>query len=105
MGTIVSSISLTVDIHDKQNMPFTTLQQIFSLANGVIRSKIKLIRIEYWVDESQQDAICVYQFDGWISNFSTSSGATSDHLLNLTLQSIIDSKNFIDIKMSRRNCW
>jgi hypothetical protein len=38
---------------------------------------IKDIKIEFWKDESQEEAICTYQFKGWISNFSMEGGGGS----------------------------
>ena len=78
MGSLRCSISCVVDIHDTQNMPFATLQNFFSLANIVTRDKIKPIKVEFWQDEKQQDAICTYSFQGWISGFHTSGGGGSN---------------------------
>lgn len=100
MGSQSASISVTVDIHDNENMPFGVLNSLFGLANQLTRDKIKDMKIEYWTDENKQDAICVYQFSGWISSFYTVSGAGSNHILSLTLQPALDEKQYIDVKMS-----
>ena len=100
MASQVCSISVTVDIHDQQNMPFATLQAIFALSNQLTKDKIRAMKIEYWTDENKQDAICVYQFSGWISSFYTISGSGANHILSLTLQPALDSKQFIDVKLS-----
>jgi hypothetical protein len=100
MGSQSCSISVTVDIHDNVNMPYATLSTLFGLANQITKDKIRDIKIEYWADESKQDAICVYQFSGWISSFYTISGSGSNHILSLTLQPALDSKQYINVKMS-----
>ncbi|GGH06938.1 hypothetical protein [Silvibacterium dinghuense] len=100
MGSQSCSISVTVDIHDNVNMPFSTLSALFGLSNQLTRDKVRDMKIEYWTDESRQDAICVYQFSGWISSFYTISGAGSNHLLSLTLQPALTNKQYVDVKMS-----
>ncbi|RZU28963.1 hypothetical protein [Edaphobacter modestus] len=99
MGSLRCSISFVVDIHDTQNMPFATLQNLFSLAGVVTRDKIKNIKVEFWQDENQEDAICTYSFQGWISGFHTSGGGGSNHILSIKLQPALDQKQYIDIKM------
>jgi hypothetical protein len=98
MGSLRCSISCVVDIHDTQNMPFATLQNLYSLANIVTRDKIKDIKVEFWQDEDQQDAICTYSFQGWISGSHTSGGG-GNHILNIKLHPALDQKQFVDIKM------
>jgi hypothetical protein len=99
MGSLRCSINCVVDIHDTQNMPFATLQNLFSLANIVTQDKIKPIKVEFWQDEKQQDAICTYSFQGWISGFHTSGGGGSNHILNIKLHPALDQKQYVDIKM------
>lgn len=81
-------------------MPFATLTKLFDLGKLVTRDKIRDIKIEYWTDESQQDAICVCKFRGWISSFFIDSNSGSNHLLTLTLQPELDPKNFVNLQMS-----
>lgn len=100
MGAQACTISVTVDIHDQENMPFGTLNALFGLANQLTREKVRDMKIEYWTDENKQDAICVYQFRGWISSFYTISGSGANHILSLTLQPALDSKQYVDVKMS-----
>jgi hypothetical protein len=99
MGSLRCSISCVVDMHDTQNMPYATLQNLFSLANIVTRDKIKNIRIEFWQDEKQDDAICTYSFLVWFSGFHTSGGGGSNHTLNIKLHPTLDQKQFVDITM------
>jgi hypothetical protein len=99
MGTLKCSIQCVVNMHDDHNLPFPTLNKLFELAKIVTRDKIKDIRIEYWKDETKQDALCTYSFRGWISHFSTDSGEGANHLLTITLQPALDKMNFIDVRM------
>jgi hypothetical protein len=69
------------------------------LANIVTRDKIKDVKIEFWQDERQQDAICTYSFRGWISNWRTISGHGENHLQEISIQPAMDSKNYIELKM------
>ncbi len=79
--------------------PYAILNKIYTLANGVTRDKVKDIKIEFWTDESQTDAICTYSFQGWISQFSTGSGGGSNHTLNLSLQPMLQAQQYIKIEM------
>src|SRR4051794_29897018 len=72
MGSLATNIRVWVDFHDDTNLPFGSLQKLFDLANVVTRDKIKDVKIEFWKDESKQDALGSYQFKGWISRFETS---------------------------------
>ena len=99
MGSLVCAIELTIDMHDTDNMPFTMLQTLFNLASIVTRDSIKEIKIHFWADETQQDALCTYSFQGWISHFSNTSGGGSNHTLSLSLQPALDSKQFVNIVM------
>jgi hypothetical protein len=101
MGTLNCGVQVTVDMHDNMNMPFSTLQRLYALASVVTRDKIKPIKVEYWQDESQQDALCVYSFKGWISHWSTGSGGDgSNHTLQLSLQPAMDTQNFVELQLS-----
>lgn len=101
MGSLTAGVQVVVDMHDNANMPFASLKQLFDLTSVVTRDKVKDMKIEYWQDESKQDALCVYSFRGWISHWSTGSGGGgSNHTLQLTLQPALDSKNFAELKLS-----
>lgn len=80
-------------------MPFANLSKLYALATLTTRDKIKDIKIEYWKDDAQLDAICTYNFRGWISLFSTSSGQGSNHTLRLNLQPELDAKQYVDVKL------
>ena len=99
MGSLVCSIEVTVDMHDTDNMPYATLQKLFNLASTVTSDSIKDIKIQFWTDETQQDAICTYSFKGWIAHYSNSSGSGSNHTLSMSLQPALDEKQFVNITM------
>ncbi len=99
MGALACSMEVTVDMHDTENMPYATLQKLFNLASTVTRDSIKDIKIQFWTDDSQQNAICTYSYRGWIAHYSTSSGGGSNHTLSLSLQPELDAKQFVNITM------
>jgi hypothetical protein len=99
MGRSTYSISCSVDVHDTKNMPFDTLKQLFELANAVTRDQIVDMKIEFWTDESQTDAICTYIFRGWISAFHNTGGSGGNHMLNLTFTPELDAQHYIKIEM------
>ena len=71
----------------------------------VTRDKIKDIKVEFWKDDSRQDALCTYRFKGWISNFETtnppleSSGDLPgiNHMLVVDLEPVMNQQNFQEI--------
>jgi hypothetical protein len=91
---------------------------MFDLANVVTKDKIKPIKIEFWKDDSRQDALCSYSFNGWIRRFETTNpielttmdkemeaqfrSLTPDlnHVLVLDLEPAMNQQNYKDIKMS-----
>ncbi len=99
MGSLVYSIEATIDMHDQDNMPFSLLQDIFKLASTVTRDSVKEIKIEFWTDDTQSDAICSYTFQGWISHFSNTSGSGANHTLQLSIVPMLDDKQFVNIAM------
>jgi hypothetical protein len=111
MGSLQTNIRAYVDFHDDQNIPYSTMNSLFSLANVVTKDKVKAIKLEFWKDESQQDALCSYSFNGWISGFhtmnpyqSTETSQTGDtginHILVLDLEPSLNQQNFSDISLS-----
>ena len=116
MGSLTSSIRVWADFHDDGNLPNSALKKFFGLANVVTRDKIKDMKIEFWKDDSQQDALCSYSFKGWISRFETSnphdlslSHTNSDHpappeglnhMLLMDLEPALNQQNFKEISMS-----
>jgi hypothetical protein len=100
MGTFLASVEVVVDIHDDVNMPFSMLRDLFELAKIVTRDKIKDIQLDFWKDESRQDVICSYKFEGWISHFQTHSAGGGNHTLVMSLQPKLDQQNYPVIDMS-----
>lgn len=118
MGSLSTAIRVWADFHDDQNLPYSALQKIFNLANVVTKDKIKAMKIEYWKDDSRQDALCSYSFNGWVRRFETTNpieltGLEKDmedafrsltpelnHVLVLDLEPAMNQQNFKDINMS-----
>lgn len=111
MGSLQTNIRAYVDFHDDQNIPYSTMNSLFSLANVVTKEKVKDIKLEFWKDDSHQDALCSYSFKGWISGFhtmnpyqSTESSRSGDtgvnHILVLDLEPSLNQQNFSDISLS-----
>ncbi len=97
MGSLACTIDITVDMHDVNSMSFGTIRSLFGLVNGVDSTKIQDCKIEYWIDETMQDAICVFVFRAWVTSFSTSSTPGTNHTLMLSLQPELDQGKFIKI--------
>ncbi|MGD0941603.1 MAG: hypothetical protein ABR905_18045 [Terracidiphilus sp.] len=94
------TIDCSVDLHDTVNIPYTTLSRLYDLANIVNRDKIVPIKVEFWTDETQDDAICTYSFDGWISEFHTIGGASGEnHSLQMTFIPKLDERQYVSMKM------
>jgi len=121
MGSLVTEVRVWADFHDDKNLPFSAVKKFFDLANVVTRDKIKDMKIEFWKDDSHQDALCSYSFKGWISRFETSNdkefteamdldgdddkvfqGVAPDlnHLLVLDLEPTLSQEHFGDLKIS-----
>lgn len=99
MGTLLCSIDFQADINDTVNMPYSTLQAIFNLANTVTKEKIVPIKVEFWNDDSRTDVICSYAFQGWISHYSISSTGSNNPMLSLSVHPAMGSKQFFEIQM------
>lgn len=121
MGSLATTVRVWADFHDDQNLPFSTIQKLFDLANVVTRDKIRPMKIEYWSDDSKQDALVSYRFNGWISRFETAnpldfvkgqttasdeenfvSGIYEDlnHLLVLDIEPALNQQNFQNVQVS-----
>jgi hypothetical protein len=122
MGSLTTEIRVWADFHDDTNIPFGTVKKFFDLANVVTRDKIKDMKIEFWKDDSHQDALCSYAFKGWVSRFETSNPSDStrtmklnngdtektfqgiapnlNHMLVLDLEPVLNQENYSSIKMS-----
>ncbi|AEU34455.1 hypothetical protein [Granulicella mallensis] len=108
MGSLACSIAVVVNLNDQVNVPFATLSALFQLAYGITREKVQDIILSFWADDSKQNAICTYTFRGWISNYVTSTGSgqgagqesgATNHILTLTLQPELDTKQFVKIQI------
>ena len=113
MGSLATDIKVYVDFHDDGNVPFATIQKLFTAANVVTKDKVKPIKIVFWKDETKQNALVSYSFNGWISNFTTANPlpsstpgsnstdlspySTINHLMELDIVPALDSNNFANI--------
>jgi len=109
MGSLKSTIRVVVDIHDDQNMPYGTLNSLFQLANVVTRDKVKDMKLEFWKDDSKQDALCSYKFKGWVSGYQTcnpagqpqnGNAASLNHMLVLDLEPAMNQQNYQEVTLS-----
>ncbi len=57
------------------------------------------MKVEFWKDDTQQDALCTYTFQGWIAHFGTTSGGGANHTLALSLRPALDPKQYIHVKL------
>lgn len=108
MGSLKTRIRVWADFHDDKNLPYDSLQKFFDLANVVTRDKIKDIKIEFWKDDSHEDALCCYKFKGWISNYEVSnpplemagSAQGLNHMIVMDLEPVMNQQNFQEITFS-----
>jgi len=108
MGSLKTRIRVWADFHDDKNLPYSSLQKFFDLANVVTRDKIKDIKIEFWKDDSHEDALCCYKFKGWISNYEVSNPPLEmagpseglNHMIVMDLEPVLNQQNFQEISFS-----
>lgn len=107
MGSVDTSIHCWFDLHDRQNLPFSTFARLFELANRPTHEKIVPMELRYWDDEQHEDVVCAFSFDGWIHVFSAESpepGAHStgadNHRLYLELEPKLDEQMHKRIEVS-----
>jgi hypothetical protein len=105
MGSLQTMIRVVVDLSDTQNMPYGTLSSLFQTANVATQASVQDCKVEYWTDDSKQNALCSVKFKGWISGFQTvnpagtmtditSQGQVINHMLVLDLQPSLNQNNF-----------
>ena len=102
MGSLLTEVRVWADFHDDKNLPFGTVKKFFDLANVVTRDKIKDMKIEFWKDDSHQDALCSYTFKGWISRFETSND--NEFTKNLFVGGEEENKSFMGMRPSLNHC-
>ena len=109
MGSLKTTIRVSVDLRDSANLPPSLLLKLFDLANVVVAPKIKPIKIEFWKDSEHKELLCAYSFDGWISKFETEiptpreggePPAALGGLLTLHLEPVMGQANFREISLS-----
>ncbi len=115
MGSLRTTMQVSVDLRDTANLPPPLLRKLFDLANGVVAPKIKPIKVEFWKDSEHKDLLCAYSFDGWISKFETAipslregkasgverpSETAHSTLLVLHFEPVMSQTDFSDISLS-----
>ncbi len=112
MGSLATTIRAYVDFHDDANIPFSTMSNLFNLSNVVTKAKVTPIKLQFWKDDSHQDALASYSFNGWISGYHTLNPYQSDvqladqdhtgvnHVLVLDIEPVMNQQNFSDIMLS-----
>ena len=99
MGSLQTHVDVVIDMHDDKNLPFSAVKKLFDLSNVVTRDKIKSVKIEFWKDEDQEDALCSFKFKGWIAHWQASSDS-DNHTLVIHLQPALDQGSFSDLSLS-----
>jgi len=119
--SLSTRVRVWADISDQQNVAFSHLKSFFDLANVPTSDKIKDMKVEFWKDDKVGgDAICCYQFKGWVGKFETynpvanqdmtSSGTTAssgygglgsyNNILYLELEPVIDIEKYGSVQLS-----
>ena len=99
MGTMSCGMEFSADMHDTGNVPFTSIQKFFELANLPTRDKIKEIKLEFWKDDNRTYALCSMSFKGWISSWTITSGNGSNHVLHISLQPALNKNYYHDLRL------
>ena len=105
MGSLKTMIRVVVDMSDTQNLPYSTLSSLFQSANVATQSSVQDCKLEYWTDDSKQNALCSVKFKGWVAGFQTvnpagtlnditSQGQVVNHMLVIDLQPSLNQNNF-----------
>lgn len=99
MGSTGVSIRAIIDFHDEANVGFSKLNSLFDLAYIPNQDDIKDIKITFWQDNEQKQALLAYKFQGWISRYETSHQLPNstqptqfNHVLVLDLQPKLNQK-------------
>jgi hypothetical protein len=116
MGALQITVRVVADFHDDQNLPFGTMNSLFTMANVATNDKIKPMKLEYWKDDAKQDALCSISFSGFISKYQTcnpagqaagsqfgsSNGPSGNlnHMLILELTPVMNQQNFQNLTFS-----
>jgi hypothetical protein len=105
MQTLMTSVSVRIDLHDDKNIPFQTIKKFFDLSNVATREKIKDLKLEFWKDDSKRDVACSFKCKAWISTFRVSNiggdsgGTTYNNLLYLEFAPVHNQANYQEITL------
>ena len=95
-------------------LQYSALQKMFDAANVVTKDKIKDVAVEFWKDDTAQDALCSFKFKGWVrglqmvnpvaplqqqaENVQNDEGV--NHLLIIDFHPAMDNQNVTNIQIS-----
>ncbi len=108
IGSADTCISLTIDLLDTQNATFTKLSRLFDLANRLHQEKVVDMKLWFWIDEHQEDAVMQLSFPGWVRRFNVvqpsitapGGGGTLGHMLLLEIEPALDETHYKKILIS-----
>ena len=107
LGSVGTSVSLTVDLLDTDNASFQKVARLFELANRAQQEKIVDVKLWYWLDERQEDAVMQLSFPGWVSRFNASQPMIAGgpeggpvHMLLIEIEPALDQTHYKRILMS-----
>ncbi len=107
LGSVSTGITLTIDLLDTDNASYQKVSRLFDLANRVQQEKIVEVKLSYWLDEHQEDAVMQLNFPGWVSRFRASQpmiGGQQEnvpgHMLTIEIEPALDQTHYKKILMS-----
>ena len=100
MGSGQMTVTIMADMHDTKNLPFSAVRDLFALTLLPKKTDIRDIQIAFWSDETQQDALAVYKFRGWLSRYFVMAEAGTNHTLHLSIQPALDQQQFMKVDVS-----
>jgi hypothetical protein len=101
MGRLDVQFHVSVNAHDDVNLPFGSLQELMSLALNQASDQIRDIKINYWKDESRNDVIASFSFEGWIYYARLEGTGQMNHRLDMILvPKVLSDSSYIKINIT-----
>ena len=101
LQNLLTTVTIQVDMYDRDNMPFKKIQALFELAKLPNGTNIREVDINFWADDAGTDSICSYHFKGWITRYETYTAPGSNGILALELCPIINDKTGANVTIDR----
>jgi hypothetical protein len=101
LQNLQTTVTLQVDMYDRQNLPFDTLKTLFEMAKLPTGQNVKDVEINFWADDAQQSSVCSYHFKGWITRYETYTAPGSNGILALELCPIINQKTGANVDIDK----